>query len=127
MIRNEEWGFKKVQRTNGGFRKRIINYYKIIDKYKNKYTIFSLCKLLNITRASYYRWCKKNKPEFNLKVDMNLASKIKEIFIKNNGIYGAPRIKIVLNNSGIVASQTKIARIMKIFKLYSVIRIKKNE
>ncbi|WP_134298243.1 IS3 family transposase [Spiroplasma gladiatoris] len=125
MIRNGEWGFKKVQWTNGGFRKRIINYYKIIDKYKNKYTIFSLCKLLNITRASYYRWCKKNKPEFNLKVDMNLASKIKEIFIKNNGIYGAPRIKIVLNNSGVVASQTKIARIMKTFKLYSVIRVKK--
>ncbi|QBQ07816.1 IS3 family transposase [Spiroplasma gladiatoris] len=45
--------------------------------------------------------------------------------MKNNGIYGAPRIKIVLNNSGIVASQTKIARIVKIFKLYSVIRIKK--
>ncbi|QBQ08149.1 IS3 family transposase [Spiroplasma gladiatoris] len=56
---------------------------------------------------------------------MNLASKIKEIFIKNNGIYGAPRIKIVLNNSGVVASQTKIARIMKTFKLYSVIRVKK--
>ncbi|WP_170264692.1 transposase [Spiroplasma tabanidicola] len=35
---------------------------------------------------------------------MNLASKIKEIFMKNNEIYGAPRIKIVLNNIGIVAS-----------------------
>ncbi|WP_156006480.1 IS3 family transposase [Spiroplasma tabanidicola] len=56
---------------------------------------------------------------------MNLDSKIKDIFIKNNEIYGTPRIKIVLNNNGIVASWTKIARIIKIFKLYSVIRIKK--
>ncbi|QBQ07252.1 IS3 family transposase [Spiroplasma gladiatoris] len=51
--------FLKVQWTSRGFKKRIINYYKTIDKYKNTYAIFSLCKLLNITRASYYRWYKK--------------------------------------------------------------------
>ncbi|AHB36159.1 putative transposase [Spiroplasma apis B31] len=56
---------------------------------------------------------------------MDLAYKIKNIFMINNGIYGAPRIKIILNNQGIVVSQSKVARIMKLFNLYSVIRIKK--
>ncbi|QGS51537.1 IS3 family transposase [Spiroplasma tabanidicola] len=125
MARNGEWSFKKVQWTNGGFRKRVINYYKTIEKYKNKYTVLSLCKLFKITRASYYRWCCKGKPEYDLKIDMNLALKIKNIFTNNNGIYGSPRIRIILNNQGLEVSQTKVARIMKIFKLYSIIRVKK--
>ncbi len=32
---------------------------------------------------------------------------------------------LILNNQGIVVSQSKVARIMKLFNLYSVIRIKK--
>ncbi len=56
---------------------------------------------------------------------MDLAYKIKNIFIINNGIYGAPRIKIILNNQGIVVIQSKVSIIMKLFNLYSVIRIKK--
>ncbi|QBQ07824.1 IS3 family transposase [Spiroplasma gladiatoris] len=56
---------------------------------------------------------------------MNLAYKIKDIFIEHNGIYSELIIKIILNNKGNMVSQTKIARIIKIFKLYLVTRIKK--
>ncbi len=35
--------------------KKIITYYKTIDKYNSKYTVLSLCKLFNVTWASYYR------------------------------------------------------------------------
>nr|WP_281349617.1 IS3 family transposase [Spiroplasma tabanidicola] len=54
-----------------------------------------------------------------------MAYKIKDIFIKHNGIYRMPKIKIIVNNKGVIVSQTKVTRIMKIFKLYSIIRIKK--
>ncbi|WP_425057113.1 IS3 family transposase [Spiroplasma gladiatoris] len=46
---------------------------------------------------------------------MNLAYKIKDIFMKRNGVYGVPRIKIILNNKGVMVSKTKIDKIIKIF------------
>ncbi|AHB36323.1 helix-turn-helix domain-containing protein [Spiroplasma apis] len=51
--------FKKSSMNWWRIQKKIITYYKTKDKYNSKYTVLSLCKLFNVTRASYYRWCCK--------------------------------------------------------------------
>ena len=66
-----------------------------------------MCKLLNISRSSYYY---KEKPK---KHDSVLIEKIKEIFDTNRKVYGSRKIKIELAKFSICASRRRICRIMK--------------
>ncbi|WP_339030190.1 IS3 family transposase [Spiroplasma endosymbiont of Cantharis nigra] len=125
MIRNGKWSYKKVQWNDGKSKEKINYIYKIIEEFKYKYRISDLCKLLKITRSSYYRWVSNGKKDYIIKIDINIAKEIKFHFFKYKGIYGSPRITICLKNKGIKISQNKVARIMRIYKMYSVIRVKK--
>ncbi len=58
--------------------------------------IYKICKLIKITESSYYRWIKRGKPELETNINNFLLTLIEKIFIENKGLYGAPRIKIVL-------------------------------
>ena len=55
-----------------------------------------------------------------------MANYIKEIYQSQNGIYGAPRIKIALElEYNIIISQKKIWRYMTLLSLKSFIRLNK--
>ncbi|WP_339033583.1 IS3 family transposase [Spiroplasma endosymbiont of Cantharis rufa] len=125
MIRNGKWSYKKVQWNDGKSKEKINYIYKIIEEFKYKYSISDLCKLLKITRSSYYRWVNNGKKNYIIKIDIYIAKEIKLLFFKYKGIYGSPRITICLKSKGINISQNKVARIMRIYKMYSVIRVKK--
>ncbi|WP_342268851.1 IS3 family transposase [Spiroplasma endosymbiont of Aspidapion aeneum] len=83
-----------------------------------------MCKIVKITRASYYRWIKNGKRECQIDFDLSLAKKIQIIFNYHNGLYGSPQIKLILNRT-MQISQSKIARYMRILGLKSKIRVKK--
>ena len=68
-----------------------------------------MCKVLKISRSTYYFELKK----------INNGEKIEEyerevisVFKESKGIYGARKIKTVLNRKGIVISRRRIRRIM---------------
>ncbi|WP_339034684.1 hypothetical protein [Spiroplasma endosymbiont of Cantharis rufa] len=55
-------------------KKEKINYiYKIIEEFKYKYSISDLCKLLKITRLSYYRWVSNGKKNYLIKIEIDMA------------------------------------------------------
>ncbi len=58
--------------------------------------IYKICKLIKITETSYYRWIKKGKRKLKTNINNFLLDLIEKIFIENKGLYGAPRIRIVL-------------------------------
>ena len=84
-----------------------------------------MCKCLNIHHSVYYYHCKHSTnsyKESNIKLD----SDITRVYNESKGRYGSPKITKVLNNEGIVVSQKRVARRMKVLGLRSIVIKKYN-
>lgn len=73
-----------------------------------------MCRLLAIPRSSYYY--KRIEPVS----EVELESKIKDIFVENKARFGARKLKQVLASQGICLSRRRIRRIMKRLNLICV-------
>ena len=79
----------------------------MIKRNAHKYSISVQCKILGISRSSYYYEVKQPKDEVYLEEAVQTA------FEENRSIYGSRKIKKVLADKGIVMSRRRICRIMK--------------
>lgn len=70
---------------------------------------------------SVYYYHKKNKVNSYKKANEDLDRKIKEEFEKSKKRYGSPKIAQILKSQGLIVSQKRIARRMKIMGLRSII------
>ncbi|ABW17719.1 Integrase catalytic region [Alkaliphilus oremlandii OhILAs] len=73
----------------------------------HKYSVSAMCKVLEISRSSYYY---ESKPK---QYESKLTSKIKKIFQESRSNYGTRKIKAVLRDNGYQVSRRRIGRIMK--------------
>jgi len=81
-------------------------------KYKNRYTVKLMCKVLKISESGYYRWLKnKDKPSKR----QLLLVKINAILSEHpdNANYGYDRIHKALEIRGIKMSRNTVYRTMK--------------
>ena len=93
-----------------------------MESLKNRFPIKSLCKVLGISRASYYKWCHRETPEYEV-FNNNLRDEILRIYHKYNGIYGYRRIYIYLRlYTRFQVNHKRVQRIMKRSGLKAVIR-----
>lgn len=83
-----------------------------------------MCKMLGVSRSSYYKRKNKGKSK-RTKQNEKILEMIKQIFSESNQRYGSPRITAELNRVGILCNKKRIARIMrengieaKIFRKY---------
>ena len=90
-----------------------------MNKYKDKYDIKILCKILNVTRSDYYYNIKNPINSYEI-ANNKLDIEIKRIFYGSKKRYGSPKIARQLNNEGIKVSQKRVARRMKILGLRSI-------
>ena len=72
-----------------------------------KYSISAQCKVLGISRGSYYYEVKI------LKDETSLLDAVQTAFEENRCLYGSRKLKKVLNKKGVNLSRRKICRIMK--------------
>lgn len=70
-----------------------------------------LCETLEISRSGYYAWMDRPQSERE-KESASLAAKIREIFLRSRGTYGAPRIQKALSELGENHSKERVRRIM---------------
>jgi putative transposase len=71
-----------------------------------------MCKIMQISRSSYYEWLQKPKCA-RAKKDEELLCKINTVFQEGRCTYGARRIKRRLARQGAVISRRRIIRLMK--------------
>ncbi len=78
MLHSERsWGRK-------GIRYYIRQEYKIINEYKNKYSINLLCKYMSVSRSGYYKWkYRKNNPSIREITRQNDIELIKQVHTKH--------------------------------------------
>lgn len=79
-----------------------------------------MCKVFKVSRSGYYAWLtrKLSKRSINNRV---LYQKIEAIYHSGKGRYGSPKVTKVLIADGIRVSRQRVARIMKLKGLRSVI------
>ncbi|HDA6803662.1 TPA: IS3 family transposase, partial [Staphylococcus aureus] len=102
-----------------------ITAYKTIEALKHQYPIQRLCRILGISRASYYKWVHYQSSELELENEQ-LKREIESIYHKYNGIYGYRRIYIYIRlKLGKQVNRKRIYRLMKELNLKAVIRQKR--
>lgn len=84
-----------------------------------------MCRILGISRASYYKWVHYQSSELELENEQ-LKREIESIYHKYNGIYGYRRIYIYIRlKLGKQVNRKRIYRLMKELNLKAVIRQKR--
>ncbi|MDG4641580.1 IS3 family transposase, partial [Enterococcus faecium] len=79
---------------------------------KHLYPISAMCRILGLSRQSYYYQSKPKKDESELE-EVVAEEVVAEEFIRSRKAYGSRKIKKALSKRGIQISRRKISRIMK--------------
>ena len=75
-------------------------------------SVSSVLKRLDVSRSGYYEWLKReDSPRKQRKKEIQEA--ILEIYKENHGIYGAPKITILLNRKGIRICEKTVSEYMR--------------
>lgn len=82
-----------------------------------------MCKVLNVSKSSYYKWLNGGISE-RAKNDKILKKEIEDIFNMSKQTYGSPRITEELKRRGRVISKPKVAKIMRQLGLESKVKRK---
>lgn len=75
------------------------------------YTIEKMCKILEVSRSSYYKRRNRDKGK-RFKDNKTLLEKIREVFNASKEHYGSPRITAELKRQGMQCNKKRIARLM---------------
>lgn len=87
----------------------------------NTYNVNRMCYLFQVSRSSFYFYCKHNVSQRLLEED-RLKELIKDIWLDSYKRYGAPKITIVLANVyNTYISRKKVQKLMKSMKIRSII------
>lgn len=105
------------------FPKPKIKRYQLIKANSSKCAVAKLCKVLRLSRNSYYAW--DNKSESNRSRENKELNKIKKIHKESHAIFGSLRITQAINqDSQKPVNHKRVERIMKENDIHS--RVFKN-
>lgn len=78
-----------------------------------------MCKVLKISRSTYYAYTEKLQKE-----DV-LSNLVEKIFTENQHVYGTRKLKVELKKLGYIVSRCRIAKIMRCRGLVPAYTVKK--
>jgi len=82
-----------------------------VDDHKAEHPISLLCRLVELPRATYYRWAKPILSDHYVS-DAYLANEIVDIYRQSRGTYGSPRVWGQLRRRQVRVGVKRVARIM---------------
>ena len=77
-----------------------------------KYSVRRLCSLLGVSPSGYYAWSRRSSSQ-HAQVDAELQARIRGIYERSRGTYGAPRVHAELRACGVLVSRKRVARLMR--------------
>lgn len=102
--------------STGSLAARTTAKYEFIKAHCDRYSVNTLCRVLEISRSGYYDWI-KNPVSKKAQEDARLLRLIRASFIASKGIYGAPRVFLDLREAGETCSKHRVARLMRLHGL----------
>lgn len=93
--------------------------YRFIKRHKFKYPVDKMCKVLKISRSSYYNWlhAEPSKPHIE---NNQIMLCVQSIFTQSYESYSSVRFKAELESLGYNVSRNKIAKMMRAMNLHVV-------
>ena len=82
-----------------------------MKRYKNKYSIMKMAKLLGVSRSGYYAW--KKRKDCDRWKSQELAELIRRIFFDHQKRYGSPRVWAELKGRGWRIGRKRVERLMR--------------
>ena len=87
--------------------------YRFIAAEKAAYPVAILCRVLGVSRASFYAWLQQG-PSARAQADQQLLAQISRIHRALRGTYGAPRVHVELRDDyGVRVGRKRVARLMR--------------
>jgi putative transposase len=71
-----------------------------------------MCRLLGVSPSGYYAWSRRSSSQ-HAQADAALLARIRAIYERSRGTYGAPRIHAELHACGELVSRKRVARLMR--------------
>lgn len=95
--------------------------YRFIEAHRAAYPVERLCRVLAVSRSSYYAWCKR-RPSARQQQDAVLSEQIQRYHRHSRATYGSRRLSQALRTAGVVCSRARVARLMRQHGLETRIR-----
>jgi putative transposase len=90
-----------------------VSRYRCIAAEKATHPVSLLCRVLDVSRASFYAWLERG-PSAHKQTDQQLLRQISKIHRASRGTYGAPRVHAELRDDyGVRTSRKRVARLMR--------------
>jgi len=86
--------------------------YQFMHDYRSAFRVKKMCRVLNISRSSYYGW-KRRPMSIRKKRNNELMDHIRKAYALGRKTYGSPRITRELKSQGIVCGKNRVARLMR--------------
>jgi len=77
-----------------------------------EFRVKKMCEVFKVSKSGYYAW-RMHVPSKRRKENELLLGSIEEVHRESRGTYGSPRVKVELNEKGIVCGKNRVARIMR--------------
>ena len=86
--------------------------YEFVAKYQGKYAVRRMCRLLGISRSSYYAWRKRKPSQREHSIEI-LIRHIRRIHRMSRRTYGSPRVHAELRKQRIMCNRKTVAKLMR--------------
>ena len=95
-----------------------------MQAHQEEFPIRQMCKVLVVSSSGYYAW--RERPEsIQAQANRKLVMEIRAIHARSRGNYGSPRVHADLQLRGFRVGRNRIARLMRLEKIYGRRRTKK--
>ena len=92
--------------------------YEFIEAHRDEFAITVMCRVLCLSRSSYYAW-RKRPLSVRKMANEKLKEQIKEIYQQSRQTYGSPRIHAELSGNGVKCGHNRVARLMRQAQLWA--------
>lgn len=86
--------------------------FVFIHAHERIYHITTMCRVLQVSRAGYYKWRAQPLAE-RVKADAVLAARIRALHTGRRRAYGSPRVHQELREQGVRCGEKRVARVMR--------------
>jgi putative transposase len=87
--------------------------FQFIEDHRDAFPVTRMCQVLVVSSSGYYAW-RKRPPSAREMANQELFKKIEVVYNENHGVYGSPRIYRELEAQGVVCSENRVARLMRL-------------
>jgi len=87
--------------------------YGFIRDHRQEFRVKKMCEVLEVSRGGFYAWLRSPESERS-HANRALLTEIRVAFDRSRQTYGSPRMTEELNDSGILCSENRVARLMRL-------------